>query len=145
MFSYFEPNCCEKFLSKNGKFKFWSHDTFRETKFVSFWLPFWNSSFFSIFFSWFKVVFGAYRYSASFVPNSYGKNLKMVWSKWTPCAQTGVKNILDTLLMCMSINIEKYPINDMISFQITQLTEDWKTNLLQIFPPLLYFKKLWCL
>ena len=43
------------------------------------------------------VILGVYRYGAGFVPEiSTGKYLKMVGSKWTPCAQTGVKSSLGT-------------------------------------------------
>ena len=94
MFSWFEPNFIEKFYWKSGFSNFGHVTIFAKRKFF-FWPPFGNDTFFNVLFA--DVYLFLYTDMVQVLYRNFtGKNLKMVGSKWTPCAQTVVKNSLGT-------------------------------------------------
>ena len=92
----FESNFIEKFLWESG-FSNFDHVTIFAKRIFIFWPPSWNGTFLECSFCWFMIVLSVDRYGVSFVPEiPTGKYLKMVESKWTPCAPKGVKSNLGT-------------------------------------------------
>ena len=67
MFSYFEPNFNEKYHWESGFSNFGQMTIFAKWKFI-FWPPFWNETFFKMFFLLIYGWLGVCRYGASFVP-----------------------------------------------------------------------------